>query len=163
LRSNSKPPVVLVGCRVEQYAVRPRSVRFAGHGQLFRGGRELGPVPKLALGRSREGEVLLLLCNAQWTVEFASGGYSTLRAAKQRTERLYPGISKVWVRTGYTKRQARRALERSGANQRCSICSKLWFEVEKMVEIRKAKLTICGTCVRELHALVSADNNHPSG
>lgn len=163
LGSSSKPPVVLDGFRVEQYAVRPRSIKFTGHGLLFRGDKEFGPVPRLALGRGRNGEVDLLHCSARWAVEFADGGYPTLREAKQRAERFYPGISKAWVRTGYTMRQARRALERSGANQKCSICSKLWFEVEKMVEIKKAKLTICGTCVRELHALVSADSDHPSG
>jgi len=46
-----KPPIVLEGCRIEQFAVRDRSMKFEGHGLLFRGDKEVGPVPRLAIGR----------------------------------------------------------------------------------------------------------------
>lgn len=69
-------------------------MKFIGHGLQFRGDREIGPVPRLALGRDRNGEVYLFHCDTRWNVKGAGGGYLTLRAAKQRAERFYPGISK---------------------------------------------------------------------
>ena len=155
MRVKSKPPVLLEGCRIEQYAVRHRSIKFAGHGLLFRDGKEVGPVPRLALGRDHNNKVVLLHCNARWNVLGVSPGYSSLRAAKKRAERFYVGISKSWTRTGYTKRQAQRLRDRMGANRKCSICSKSLFEVEKILEVKKPKFAICDVCICELFALIS--------
>jgi ClpX C4-type zinc finger len=157
-RKKSKPPVALEGCRVEQYAVRHRAMKFAGHGLLFRGDKEVGPVPRLALGRDRSNKVVLLHCDARWNVVGASGDYPNLRAAKKRAERFYPGISKAWVRTGYSRTDANRYWSGIGASQRCSVCARQWYDVERIVEIRKAKLSICDACIRELHAIVSLDD-----
>ena len=93
---------------------------FAGHGLLFHGDNEVGPLPRLALGRDRSNEVLLFHCDTRWRVMGTSGGYATLREAKALAERFYRGISKAWVRTGYTKAQASRYLERLGP--KCSLC-----------------------------------------
>jgi hypothetical protein len=154
-RANAKPPVVVGGCRVEQFAMRDRSLKFTGHGLLFSDSKEVGPVPRLALGRDRDGAVLLLHCDARWNV-LGLAAYRNLLAAKKRAERFYPGISKSWLRTGYTKAQARRHLERSGANRKCTICGKPWWEVDKIIEVRKNKLVICVGCILKLHELVSS-------
>jgi len=89
-----KPPVVLDGCRVEQFVLRDRSMKFRGQGRLFRGEKEVGPVPRLALARHRNNEVLLLHCNSRWQVLGVSGGHATVREAKRDAERFYTGISK---------------------------------------------------------------------
>src|SRR5262245_61110598 len=125
-----KPPIVIDGCRIEHYAIRPRSIRFQGRGLLFRGDREVRSVPCLALGRDREGRVRLLHCDGRWRSRICAGGYATVREAKARADRFFPGISKHWRKTGYTARQARRVL---GKDPACSICRKLCFDVEKMI------------------------------
>jgi hypothetical protein len=151
--AKSKPPIVIDGCRIEQYAIRPPSVRFVGHGLLFRGGREVRSVPCLALGRDRgDGRIILLHCDGRWRSRVSSGDYATVREAKARAERFYPGISKAWRKTGYTARQARRFLPEGPT---CSLCSKRWFDVEKIVVVGRAKIAVCDACIRQLHAMIS--------
>ena len=150
-----KPPVCLHCCRVEQFAIRDRLMRFTGHRLLFSGDKEVGPVPRLALGRDRQHGVMLFHCDTRWNVVGAEGFYPDLRSAKARAERFYQGISKAWVRTGYTKAQANRYLQRLGHNKRCSICSKPWFDIEALVEVKKRKLAFCDACIRELYELIS--------
>jgi hypothetical protein len=145
----------LDGCRVEQYAVRPRRLTFTGHGLLFRDGKEVGPVPRLALGRLQDGEVILFHCDKRWNVKGASHGCPTVRAAKQRAERFYPGISAAWRRTGYTRSQARRVRERSGYDRKCSLCLKRWFDVHQIIEIKKRNVALCDECIRKLHDMLS--------
>jgi hypothetical protein len=151
-----KPPVVLHGCRVEQFALRDRSIRFAGHGLLFSAGKEVGAVPRLALARDRSGEVMLFHCDYRWRVVGASGGWRTVREAKKRAERFYPGISRVWRSTGYTKAQTARQLDRT--NRRCSVCAKFWFEVDKMVVTKKARFTLCDACIRQFYEVISVES-----
>jgi hypothetical protein len=146
-RTQEKSPVVLEGCRVEQFAIRDRSMRFEGHGLLFRGTTEVGPVPRLALGRDRDHAVRLLHCDARWTVLGSSGVYENVRAAKQRTERFYRGISKAWVLTGYTKAQAKRYLNRIRAANKCSLCSRSSYDVRSIVEVKKRTFAICDVCI----------------
>lgn len=157
-----KPPVVLTGCRVEQFAIRDRWMKFIGQGRLFSGDREVGPVPRLALARNRKEEVVLLHCDARWQVLGISGGHATLREAKSDAERFYSGISKQWIPTGYTKTQARRALDRLPGPKKCSVCLRSSSEVETLVEFKKRKLAICDVCVRELYRLVSSAKGHGS-
>jgi hypothetical protein len=84
-RTQVKPPVVLEGCRIEPFAIRDRSMRFQGHGLLFRGTTEVGPVPRLALGRDRDNAVYLLHCDARWNVLGSSGGdQNVARPNKER-------------------------------------------------------------------------------
>src|SRR5262249_4043551 len=90
-------------------------------------------------------------------------GAESVRDAKREAERIYPGISRLWVRTGYTKRQARKYRDRIGPNLRCSVCRKKWYQVAQMITARK--LVICDGCIRRLNALVSSplsDADSPS-
>jgi hypothetical protein len=162
-RTQVKPPVVLEGCRVEQFAIRDRSMRFEGHGLLFRGTTEVGPVPRLALGRDRDNAVYLLHCDARWNVLGSSGGYENVRAAKQRAERFYRGISKAWVLTGYTKAQADRYLNRIRGPKKCSLCSRSPYDVQSIVEVKKRMFAICDVCIRELYELISSKDDISPG
>ena len=160
MQRNVKPPIVLEGSRIEQFAVRDRSMKFEGHGLLFRDDKEVGPVPRLALGRDSDNTVRLLHCDARWNVVASIGGYENLRAAKERAERFYPGISKAWVRTGYTKAQAKRVLDRISGPKKCSLCSTSPHDVHSIVVIPKLKkFAICDVCIRELHELISSDGD----
>src|SRR5262252_9120273 len=135
-----RPPIVIGGCRIEQYAIRPRSIRFTGDRIMFRNGREVRSMPRLALGRDRRGQLYVVHCDGRWRSRFCAGGYDTVREAKAHAERRYPGISRHWRRTGYTARQAHRLL---WGGRRCTLCRKWWFDVEKMVEFPRRKVTIC--------------------
>jgi len=104
---------------------------------------------------------MLFHCDARWNVVGAMV-YAGLSAAKQRAEQFYPGISRAWVRTGYTRSQANRLLHRTGANQRCSICTKPWFKVEQMVEIKKRRIALCDECIRELFGMISKQSSYPA-
>jgi hypothetical protein len=157
----TKPPVVLNGCRVEQFAIRDRSIKFRGQGLLFSGDREVGGVPRLALARDRHEEVVLLHCDARWQVLGISGGHATLREAKRAAERFYSGIAKRWMPTGYTKTQARRALDRVGGPRQCAVCLRPPHEVQAFVELKKRKLAICDACIRALYRLVSSKGGRP--
>jgi hypothetical protein len=127
---------------------------------LFSGDREVGPVPRLALARDRTG-VLLIHCDRRWNVIGFSGS-PTVRAAKANAERFYPGISKAWKPTGYSRAQAKRALARMGPDRRCAICRKFWYDVEKMVEVARVKLVLCNVCVRDLNAFLTEADSGPA-
>jgi hypothetical protein len=151
-----KPPIVLHGCCVEQYAIRDRSMSFRGQGRLFVDGKEVGPVPRLAVGRSLGTSITGLMvfhCDGRWNVVAGDGPYPTLREAMQEAERFYPGISPAWKRTGYTRAQAERQLVRMGPT--CSMCSTIWLNVEKIVEVKKG-VQLCDVCIRKLHKAISA-------
>jgi|KBSSwiStaDraftv2_1062776.scaffolds.fasta_scaffold1681823_1 ClpX C4-type zinc finger. len=156
MRKVTKPPVLLNGCRVEQFAIRDRSIKFRGHGLLFSDDREVGPVPRLALARDKNEEVVLLHCDARWQVLGISGGHATVREAKRAAERFYTGISKRWIPTGYTKTDARHALDRVAGPKKCAVCLRSPYDVDAMVEMKKRKLAICDECIRELYGLLSS-------
>lgn len=58
------PPPLIEGARVLQYALLDRTVTYSGHSRLFVGGKEVGPVPRLAIGKAMsDGKVLLFHCD----------------------------------------------------------------------------------------------------
>jgi hypothetical protein len=151
-----RPPPALAGCRVEQFAIRTRAIKFAGRTNLYIDGKELGAVPRLAICRGRDG-IELIHCDRQWKVLGSSGVYASVREAKQRAERIYPGISRVWQKTGFTNRPVTRFLNQIGDNLKCSFCGKSWHEVQQMITAKTKKVAICDGCVREMSALISED------
>ena len=153
MRMGRRPPPVLMCERVVAYAVRPRSVRYSGHSYLFSGGKEVGPVSRLAICRDDEdGTFALVHCDRWWNSLGVAGGYRTLREAKARAERIYPGLMRVWKKTGVTRTQAKRYLDKHGLA--CGSCNKPWYKVERMAELGRRgdpKFLICDQCVEELH------------
>jgi hypothetical protein len=61
------PPPVLHCARLLYYAVLDSSVEFTGRSLLFVDGKELGPVPCLAICEG-EAETLLFHCSSDWSV-----------------------------------------------------------------------------------------------
>jgi ClpX C4-type zinc finger protein len=151
-----KPPPAISGCSVEQYAIRERSMKYSGHGWLYRDGKEVGSVPRLAICRSREGEVGLIHCDRRWN-DLGASWHRTVREAKKRAERIYPGISAAWTRTGYTKTRVKRYLDGIGHNLKCNFCGKPWYQVDRMVT--KGQASICAPCVAELSEMIQVDNH----
>jgi hypothetical protein len=80
--------------------------------------------------------------------------------ARRCAERIYPGISAAWVRTGVTRTAAVRYLEKAGARRKCSFCGKLWHKVEYIMAKRRAgaEIAICGDCIRRLYRIIAEDS-----
>jgi hypothetical protein len=127
-------------------------MKYSGHSSLFRDGKEVGPVARLAICRDEDRDVFLFHCDRRWNVLGMAGGYPNIKAAKQRAERIYSGISAAWVKPRATKRQVKRYLDKIGANLKCAFCGKPWHKVEHMVT--KGKIGICNLCIRELSAMI---------
>ena len=135
-------------------------MKYSGHSFLFRDGKEVGPVPRLAICRGDDDEVLLFHCDRRWNVLGIAGGYPNIQAAKRRAERIYPGISAAWAKTGVTRRQVKNYLDRIGHNLKCTFCGKPWHQVERIVT--KGKSAICDACVRDLSEIINADAGQPA-
>jgi hypothetical protein len=148
-----KPPPVL-GTRVLANALLGRGVQYSGHSGLFVEGKELGPVPRLAICERPDGGVLLVHCNRRWS-ELGLASYESVSAAKQRAEAIYRGSSTCWVAAKVTKAQAERYLRELWAGQECNLCGRRPDQVERLVEQRQVR--ICNVCVDECHAAM-----HPS-
>lgn len=154
-RTRRAPPPALAACLVEHYAIRDRSMKYSGHSSLYRDGKEVGPVPCLAICRGDEDEVLLFHCDRRWNVLGVAGGYANITAAKRRAEEIYPGISAAWVKTGFSRRQVKQYLDRIGHNLKCTFCGRAGHQVEGIVT--KGKSAICHACVREVSEMIEPD------
>ena len=152
-KKQDEPPPALAGCRVEQYAIRPRAVKYSGHSWLFVEGMELGPVPRFAICREKSG-VNLFHCDRRWKVLGCSGTHATVRDAKARAERAYPGLSKWWVKAAFTAAQVQQFLDDNGYNQKCSFCGASHFEVQCLVTDKKQSVAICDRCIRQVSDLI---------
>ena len=83
-KKSAGPPPIIDGSRVVEYAVIPKTVKYA----------IADPVG--------EDEILLLQCDDKWRVLSASSHPST-RQAKHRAEREHPGIGEAWTIDGLPK------------------------------------------------------------
>ena len=149
-----KPPPVLAGCRVIEYALRDRSVKYSGRSHLFYGGKEVGPVSRLAIGRDNERGALVLHCSRTWNV-LGIARHAGIKEAKRRAERIYPGLSAKWLKTGVSKRQAKAYLDKALKGVECSFCGKRPDQIDQMVS--KGNARICNVCVRDIAAMMSIE------
>jgi hypothetical protein len=149
------PPPVLMQCRVHEYAILNRQVAFAGHTNVFVGNKELGRVPGLAIGESLEsGKWALFYCGRKWSVRAWIDVYSSIRRAKLRAERTYPGVKARWKKTGVSKARARRYLKAMWKGLECSFCGRTPPKFNRSVV--KGKVGICDLCVEEFHEAFGA-------
>ncbi len=133
----SGAPEVLDGSRIVEYVVIPKSLKYSGHTNLFVDGKEIGPVPGMAIGEPvGDGEIPLFLCDEKWRV-VGTSSHPSIRQAKHRAERAYPGVTALWVDTGLPKVE-------------CSFCGRKSDQVRQM--IAKDNVRICDICVRESYA-----------
>jgi ClpX C4-type zinc finger len=121
-KKSAGPPPMIDGSRVVEYAVIPKSVKYA-----------IGePVA--------DGEVLLFHCDDKWRVVETSS-HPSIRQAKHRAERAYPGITDAWTDDGLPRVE-------------CSFCGRKSDQVQQM--IAKENVRICDICVRESFAKLNA-------
>lgn len=145
----SSPPPVLDCARVIEYAVLNESVGYSGRTLLFVGGKELGQVPCLAICEEKKSPgVMLFHCNHEWTV-LGCSAHGSVTEAKDRAERIYPGLSACWVNAQVTEEQAERYLDELFADERCSFCGKRADQVEQLIQRDQAR--ICNHCIDEFH------------
>jgi hypothetical protein len=96
-RSISPPPDVLDGARVIEYLVIRNDMRFSGRTLLFVEGKELGPVPCLAICEEKDGGgVLLFHCTSDWIV-LGCSAHKSVSDAQQRAEHIYTDSASDWV------------------------------------------------------------------
>ena len=102
-------------------------------------------MPRLAIGRPfGDRAVAVVHCNARWNVVGVSAGYASVRDAKARVERVYPGLAPHWVRGKASVADARRHWRSLGPE--CSSCRRAWFEIDRMVGMGTVHL--CEQCIR---------------
>lgn len=155
------PPPVLNSARVLAYAILDESVSYSGHSSLFVDGKELGPVPCLAICQVRgEAEVLLFHCGGDWSV-LGTSDYPSVADAKRRAERIYPGISTRWIEARVTEEEAARYLNESWGDERCSFCGKTPEQVGHLIS--KNNVCICDSCIAEFHREVFAPPSASGG
>jgi len=152
------PPPVLGSARVLEYAVLDDKVPYSGHSGLLVDGKELGPVPRLAVcQRLGSAEVDLLHCDKHWDL-LGVQTYPDVTAARARAERTYPGITRLWVDAGVTEAAALASLQELFAGQTCSFCGKRPDEVNRIIEQNGAR--ICDGCVVDLHRELHSEDGH---
>lgn len=147
-----KPPPILANAHVLEYAILDSSVHYSGHSSLFVDGSELGPVPCLVICQElKAARILLLHCERDWTVlgavEFASAAQ-----AKDRAERIYPGLAARWREMQITEQEALKYLDESSSDLRCTFCGRRPDEVEQIIE--KGGSRICDSCIKEFHQML---------
>ena len=146
------PPPVLANARVLEYAVLDKNVSYSGHSSLFVDGKELGPVPRLAICQPFEGtETLLLHCDLNWNV-LGVVGYASVTEATKHAERIYPGVSAQWIKADVAEPELRKSVEEQSSDLRCSFCGKGPQEVNQLIE--KGGACICDSCILELHQML---------
>ncbi len=149
MTSEPLPPPVLDCARVIEYAVLNESVGYAGRTLLFVDGKELGQVPCLAICEDKKPPgVMLFHCNSEWTV-LGCSAHGSIAEAKDRAERIYPGLSARWVNAHVTEAQAERYLDELFDDARCSFCGKRADQVGQLFEGDRVR--ICNHCIADFH------------
>jgi hypothetical protein len=152
VRTLPKPPPVIANARVLEYAVLDSSVHYSGHSLLFVDGRELGPVPCLTICQElKDARILLLHCERDWTV-LGTVEFASVAQAKDRAERIYPGVAARWIEMQITEQEALKYLNESSSDLRCQFCGRRPDEVEQIIE--KGGSRICDSCIREFHQML---------
>jgi hypothetical protein len=126
------PPPVLAGFRIVEFAVIKRPITFSGQSDLIVGRpneepKEVGAVPRLAIGQSLRGnrEFALLHCTRTWDLLGVQAAYETVGQVKRRAERTYPRVSDAWEPTEVGIRQAKEFERAVWHKMKCSFCGRI--------------------------------------
>lgn len=158
--SIGKPPPAIHDSRLLHYAVLGKSIRYSGRKLMFVGRppgplKEIKKVPCVAIC---EGELenkktfWLFYCDKQWN-PIGTAHYDSVEAAMHRAERMYPGISAVWVKANVTKRQVKDYLDDLWEHSRCHVCNHVKpgpAEISLLVKTQEG-LGICNHCIDMLY------------
>ena len=153
------PPPVLDMARVIAYAFVDDSVQWTGRQCLFVDGKELGPVPRLALAQNATGDltdVLVFHCDERWEVLGVSGG-ANLDEAKARTEHAYRGISAKWIDANVSVEEAEAWVLENSDHMVCFFCGRSPGQFEQIVTGKLA--AICNVCIDRLHRELHEEGN----
>jgi hypothetical protein len=145
------PPPVLDMARVIAYAFVDDSVQWTGRQTLFVDGKELGPVPRLALCQNVGGnlrDIFVFHCNEEWDVVGVSGG-ETMEEAKTSAERAYRGITQKWIQTGVTVEEAIAWIKENVKDMSCSFCERAPGDFRQLIENKSGTVRVCNYCVEE--------------
>jgi hypothetical protein len=153
------PPPVLDHGRVLEYAVLNDRVEYSGHSLLFVDGKEVGPVPRIAICQSLNNpDIVLLHCDNDWNV-LGAGIFNSAGEAKSRAEKTYPGVATCWIKSHFTNEQVSKHLEEIWNGLHCVFCGKMPYEVERLIE--KSGVGICDSCIEELYQMLREDPEGP--
>jgi hypothetical protein len=143
------PPPALDCARVLAFAILNDSIKHAGRTSLYVGGKELGPVPRLAIcDASPCSGVLLLHCDADWNV-LGIVGCESITDARENAEKTYPGVSACWVDAQVTLDEAEKYLDEIFAGECCSFCGRRPDQLDKMISKHSAR--ICNHCIEDFY------------
>lgn len=158
-----KPPPVLAGARVLEYAIVDDSLRFTGELQLYVDGTRLGAVPRLAIGENLDdAELLLLHCDDSWNVlgvqawnAVAGSIVESVGDVKARAEKYYVGITEKWQTYGVSLEEAKAYQSANVGTQQCSFCGRTMHEVH-MLLAAESGARICDLCIRKFYEDMAA-------
>ena|SRR5690349_2351233 len=163
---STAPPPVLAGFRVIEFAVVKRPISFSGRSDLIVGGlngesKEIGPVPRLAIGQSlrRKREFALLHCTRTWDVLGVQGAYETVAQVKRRAERTYTRVSEAWVATNVTIGEAKQFERIVWHRLKCSFCGRIPPQQDApdlATVVSSKKANICGKCIYEFYDAITS-------
>jgi hypothetical protein len=149
--SLTPPPPVLASARVLAYAVVDEGVLFTGRQKLFVAGRELGPVPRLAIARMLAGgELVLLHCDADWDV-LATVAFPSVEDAKRHAEDAYAELGGRWQVVSFTDAEVNAFLDEEDRGMICSFCGRHPHEVARIITGHRGA-AICEVCIKALRA-----------
>jgi hypothetical protein len=151
------PLPVIDGLRVLKFALIRRPIEFSGDIGLVVSSegqsKEVGAVPRLAIGQSLRGqrEFFLLHCTRIWQVIATQSGFHTSAQAERRAECIYPGVSSAWVDTKVSLARARQIERAMWASLACNFCGRIppEFDIpgEGLLSARGAN--ICNKCISQ--------------
>ena len=145
------PPPVLASARVLAYAGVDQSVSFTGRHRPIVAGRELGPVPRLAIARTLVGGTCVLLhCDAEWDV-LATVTYPSVEDAKRHAEEAYSDLAGGWQDVSFTDSEVDAFLDDEDRGMICSFCGRHPHEVDRIIT-GHGGAAICEICIKALRA-----------
>jgi hypothetical protein len=145
------PPPVLASSRVVAYAAVDDDVSYTGHEPPVVAGREIGPVPRLAIGRTLTGgDFMLLHCDAEWDV-LAKRRCASIDAARQHAEATYAGLAPKWETVSFTDAEVDAFLDDEDRGLICSFCGRHPHEVDRIVTGHRGA-AICEICIKAMRA-----------
>lgn len=154
------PPPAIACAHVIEYAIVDDTVTFQQLGTLFVDGVLLGRVPTIAICQNLDEETFMIFhCSAEWEVLGVVADCASLIDAKQKVERMYPGISAKWLSTRYTRDAATRYVESIFKGEECSFCSRIPPQFDRAYT--RNNVNICNHCIDEFYSLLQSERVKP--
>ena len=123
-----------------------------GHGLFLVDGKEIGPVPGLAICKDKDSDGFnLYYCDSEWNPIGFSPSWASIDKAKHRAGSIYPGSISSWIRADYAEQDAKRFIDEHWKDEKCSFCGKRPFETSARFFRSKNAARICGDCIAQFN------------